>query len=168
MADQAHAAPNRQNIELYLAEVKWRRDDQIRRFGELERKLVTTFTLNVAMIAVLSATLQLSRSSGSLPVVFEYLTYSIGFLFCINIGTSAWAYRIGRLALKPNVSALSSNVFAYDFEMLGLWTASEMVAALQRNERYLKRRSIWTTFSLAMTTLTVIAVVGIGAAALAH
>lgn len=165
MADEE--APLR-SMELYLAEVRWRRDDQIRRFGELERKLVTTFTLNVAMIAVLSATLQLSGSTGSLPVVFEYLTYCIGFLFCINIGTSAWAYRIGRLALMPNVTTFGRNVLAYDLESLGLWTADEMVAALNTNEVYLRRRSFWTSFSLATTTFTVIAVVGAGAAALAH
>ncbi len=157
---------SRESMDLYLSEVRWRRDDQIRRLSELDRKLVTTFTLNVALIAVLSATLRLSPGGESLPSVVEFLIFAIGFLFCINIALSAWAYRVGELALMPNLLTLRSTSESYQPEIVALWTANEMLEALIRNEEFLKRRAFWTSLALGTTIFTVVAVIGVGAFAL--
>ena len=157
---------SRESMDLYLAEVRWRRDDQIRRLSELDRKLVTTFTLNVALIAVLSATLRLSPGGESFPSVFEFLIFAIGFLFCVNIALSAWAYRIGELAIMPNLLTLRSTSESYRSEIVALWTANEMLEALDRNESFLKRRAFWTSLALGTTTFTVVAVIGVGAFAI--
>ena len=152
--------------ELYLAEVRWRRGDQIRRLSELNQKLVTTFTLNVALIAVLSATLGLTQGNATLPSVIEYLIFAIGFLFCVNIALSAWAYRVGELEFMPNPRALRTTSESYQSELVAIWTANEMLESLERNESHLRRRAFWTSLALATTTLAVVAVIAVGALAI--
>lgn len=166
MVDEAQGEPALAGVELYLTEVRWRRDDQVRRLTELNQKLVTTFTLNVAMITVLSATLRLSSTASPLPTVFEYLIFSIGFLFCVNIGASAWAYRVGRLGLLPNIRALLDNLRSYEVVNISLWTANEMLRVLESNEQFLARRAFWTSLALVTTTFTLIVVIAVVAAAL--
>ena len=77
---------------MFLAEARWQRDDQSLRVSALNQKLVTTFTLNVAVVALFVASL---RFTGRLsPLVVDCLVYATIFLFIIGVGVAARAYAV--------------------------------------------------------------------------
>lgn len=82
MADDEHAE-RIANAGLLLDEARWRRDDQVRRTSELNSRLSTLFALNLAVLALLSASLRFG--SQPLPTVAEYLAYATLFTLLTNV-----------------------------------------------------------------------------------
>lgn len=94
---------------LFLAEARWQRDDQNRRVSALNRKLVTTFTLNVAVVVA-----SLRLTAGPLPLAVDCLFYSTIFLFVIGVLVAARAYAVATWYRRPDLERLRTHLAVYD------------------------------------------------------
>lgn len=160
----AESTEEDRRADLYLAEARWRRDDQSRRHDSLNQRLVTAFTLNVAVIAVLSAALRFGDPQ--FEAVVEYLVYATAFMFFINIGATAWGYRVGRGFRRPDLQRLREVAEQYSYAIMATWTGDEIRRALGENEKALRRKGQWVTVALVSSTLTVLMVAATAALAL--
>lgn len=150
-------------ISTFLNEVVWRREEQGRRLQEIYRKLVTTFTLNLALVAIISAAIRLGDSGEGIPVATLYLSYAIGVLFCINLTLTGIAYLPGSWNLAPDLDDLREVSRNYSATVVELWVAEEVVSVIKDNEELLGRLARRTTAAMVSTILTVMLLLGVGA-----
>ena len=119
---------------LYLEEARWRRDDQIRRSDALERKLVTAFTLNVAVIAIFGASLGIAGGPFSLAV--ECLVYSTVFLFVIGLGFATRADLGAAWNRAPDLDILQQLLGRFDDDTINVGLQTQSSSALRKMNRH--------------------------------
>ena len=141
---------------LFLAEARWQRDDQNRRVSALNRKLVTTFTLNVAVVAVFVASLRLT--AGPLPLVVDCLFYSTIFLFVVGVLVAARAYAVATWYRRPDLERLRTHLSVYDSSTMTAWVADEIVRALRENERLIDVKSARVQWAIGLAAVTAVLV----------
>ena len=146
---------------LFLAEARWQRDDQSLRVSALNQKLVTTFTLNVAVVALFVASLRFA--GGPLSLVVDCLVYSTIFLFVIGVGVAALAYAVAIWYRRPNLQLLREHLAVYDSATMALWVADEIVRALDENERLIDVKAGRVQWAIALAAATAV-MVGVTAA----
>ena len=127
----------------------------------LNQKLVTTFTLNVAVVALFVASLRFA--GGPLSLVVDYLVYSTIFLFMIGVAVSAHAYGVATWYRRPNLKLLREHLSVYDGSAMALWVADEIVRALDENERLIDVKAGRVQWAIALAAATAV-MVGVTAA----
>ena len=137
---------------LLLEEARWQRDEQLKRLAALDQKLTTTFTLNVAVVALFAASIGIAGER--LPLAAVYLFYSTIALFTLGVGASAWAYLETRRSVRPELSLLREHVSVYEGGIVATWIADEIMRGLAESEPLLdkKGRLVWWAVILAATT----------------
>ena len=160
MADEDRA-DNAATAELFLNEARWRRDDQVTQLAALERKLVTAFTLNVAVIALFSASLGIA--GGPFPLTVECMIYATIFLFIVGVAVSARAYLSTTWTLQPNLDHLSRLSEETESTRLTRWLATEIADGLTENEGALKAKTQLVALAVLLAASTA-AMVGATAA----
>ena len=160
MADEDRA-DEAATAALFLNEARWRRDDQVTQLAALERKLVTAFTLNVAVIALFSASLGIAV--GPFPLTVECMIYATIFLFIVGVAVSAGAYLSTAWTLRPDLDHLSRLSEETEPVTLTNWLATEIVSGLTENERVLKVKTQLVALSVLLAASTA-AMVGATAA----
>ena len=156
MADDLTSSPvaDPPRMELYLAEARWRRDDQVRRISVLNQKLVTTLTLNTAIVAVLGAVLALAEPEAPIAAVGTFVSTVV--LFAAVVGLSAMGYRGSRWMRRPDLITLRDHLVSYRHETVEEWTADEIVAALAANEPLVQRKGRLFSWALIFTVANAI------------
>ena len=146
---------------LLLAEARWQRDDQSWRVSALNQKLVTTFTLSVAVVALFVASLRFA--GGPSPLAVDCLVYATIFLFVGGVAVAARAYAVATWYRRPDLELLRRHLDVYDSSTMTVWVADEIVRALQENERLINIKSRRVQWAIVLATLTVV-MVGVTAA----
>ena len=159
MADED---PSGSNIMLYPTEVRWRRDDQIRRLTALEQKLVTAFTLNVAVIALFGASLGIA--GGPFPLIVECLVYVTVFLFTVGVIVSTRVYLSTRWSRTPDLDYFLRQLYDHEPKAMEEWLAEEITRGLADNEGALDTKSRDTGIAVLLAAGTAL-LVGVTAAA---
>lgn len=141
---------------LFLEEARWLRDDQNRRVAALNQKLVTTFTLNVAVVAVFVASLRLT--GGPLPLVVDCLFYSTIFLFVIGVIVAARAYAVSTWYRRPDLEQLREHLSVYDSSLMTAWVADEIILAWHENERLIDIKAARVQWAIRLAAATAVLV----------
>ena len=151
---------------LFLAEARWRRDDQNRRHDVLNQRLSTMFALNFAVLAILGASL--SFSDVVLPVYVESVAFATIFLLLVNIAILMWAFRVERLTRRPDLRVLLEVAVRSPAEVASEWYGKEIELALEANEQRLDNKSRLIATAMATSSFTVLMVAAVAALALHH
>ena len=157
MADEDRA-DNAAKAELFLNEARWRRDNQIDRLNALERKLVTAFTLNVAVVAVFSASLGIA--GGPFPLAAQCLLFVTIALFIVGIALSAYTYLSTAWSLTPSFDQLREVTGQLGPTLSSEWLAYEIMECAINNEQQLRRMGrlvSWAVFFAASTAILAVA-----------
>lgn len=143
---------------LLLEEAMWQRGDQLSRLSALDQKLTTTFTLNVAVIAVFAASI--SIAGGRLPLAVVCLFYSTVFLFTLGVGVSTKAYLETRRSVRPDLRLLRQHVSIYETPIAAAWIADEIIRGLEETESLIDKKGqlVWLAVLLATTTSVMVGV----------
>lgn len=141
---------------LFLEEARWLRDDQNRRVSVLNQKLVTTFTLNVAVVAVFVASLRLT--GGPLPLAVDCLFYSTIFLFVVGVIVAARAYAVSTWYRRPDLEQLREHLSVYDSSLMTAWVADEIVLAWRENERLIDIKAARVQWAIGLAAATAVLV----------
>lgn len=144
------------DMSLYLDEVRWRRDDQAGRSRSLDQKLATMFALNAVVLAVFAASISLS--SDALPPTATHLLYAAFAVFAVNVVLSALAYGVSAWNRRPALPALKLHLAHYEHDAMVEWTADEIQAEIESNERMIRRKSALVTLSIALSVATILLV----------
>ena len=128
---------------------RWRLEEQIDRVESLDRKLVGTFTLNSALIALLAVAATF-RGAGDREVVWGVLV-AVVVVFMINMACAYAAYRLRQWQLLPNLVRLQDVSDDYPEDIVRLWAAREMTTAYRQNEETLQKKAIWVRRAIALT-----------------
>lgn len=145
----------------YLTEVRWRRDDQIRRLTRLEQKLGTAFTLNVAVIALFGASLGIA--GGPFPLAVEILVYCTVSLFALGVVVSTRVYLSMRWSQTPDLQYFLAQLGSHDPEAMEEWLADEITRGIVDNESALDSKSKESAIALLLSAGTAV-LVGVTAA----
>lgn len=145
-----------QKTTLFLEEARWLRDDQNRRVAALNQKLVTTFTLNVAVVAVFVASLRLAGEP--LPLVVDCLFYSTIFLFVIGVIVAARAYAVSTWYRRPDLEQLREHLSVYDSSLMTAWVADEIILAWHENERLIDIKAARVQWAIRLAAATAVLV----------
>ena len=146
---------------LFLEEARCQRDDQNRRVSALNQKLVTTFTLNIAVVAVFVASLRLTGVP--LPLAVDCLFYSTIFLFVIGVLVAARAYAVATWYRRPDLDQLREHLSVYDSSTMTAWVADEIIRALHENERMIDVKATHVQLAIVSAAATAV-MVGVTAA----
>ena len=149
------------SIGLFLSEVRWRRDDQIQRLSVLEQKLVTAFTLNVAVMALFGAALGIA--GGPFPLSVQCLVFSTVFLFVVGLAVATSAYLNRGWYGMIDLRYFSDLLGKYDTTTLTEWYMAQVVSGIEANEIELVRLSRLTARAIQLSASTAV-MVGITAA----
>lgn len=141
---------------LFLEEARWLRDDQNRRVAALNQKLVTTFTLNVAVVAVFVASLRLT--GGPLPLVVDCLFYSTIFLFVVGVIVAARAYAVSTWYRRPDLEQLREHLSVYGSSLMTAWVADEIILAWHENERLIDIKAARVQWAIRLAAATAVLV----------
>ena len=146
-------------VTLYLAEARWRRDDQDRHHAALNQRLSTLFALNFAVLAILGASL--SFADLNLPAYVEGFAHATIFMLLVNIVLLMWAHRVDPLSRRPGLQALSKIEDDHSLPIAQRWYGREIELALETNERRLghKRRLIGSAMLTSSLTVLMVAAV---------
>lgn len=158
MADDV---PSPASTRLYLTEVRWRRDDQIRRLTRLEQKLATAFTLNVAVIALFGASLGIA--GGPFPLAVEVLVYLTVSLFSVGVAVSTRVYLGTRWSRTPDLDYFLAQLASHEAEVMEEWLADEITRGILDNESALDRKSKDIAIAVLLSAGTAV-LVGVTAA----
>lgn len=126
------------SVDLLVSIARARQDDQLRHAASLSNRVGGAFSLNAAAVALFGAALALSP--GTLSSHVWALFAADLFLFVVSL---VFAYRATWLDdwhVRPSLAALDTLVHqAADYE-IKLWTAREIMQALDDNERLLRKK----------------------------
>ena len=153
------------NSGILLEEARWRRDDQMRRTSEFNSRLSTLFTLNLAVLALLSASLRFGNQP--LPAEAEYLAYATLFTLLANVLVLMWTYRVDQELSRPDLSELGRIADHQEALRATSWTVREMRLALEEFDRHLKRKALWITWSMISTGVSMAFVAGVSGLSIA-
>ena len=142
-------------LSLYLDEARWRRDDQIGRVRNPDRKLATMFALNAAAIALFAAVLSFSLREGSAPTEVLGLSAAALLIFLINVGLSGYAYCASSWARRPDLPTLKAHLEQYGEEVMISWVADEINREIETNEEQVQQKATRVTWSIALSVLTI-------------
>lgn len=145
---------NDSDMRLYLEEVRWRRDDQIERSRSLDQKLATMFALNAVVLAVFAASISLSGSA--YPPAAKGLLYAAFAVFAANVVLSALAYGVSGWNRRPSLLTLRLHLGSYSEEAMIEWTANEIYAELESNERMVRRKAALVSLSISLSVTTIL------------
>lgn len=147
-------ADGNSDMRLYLEEARWRRDDQIERSRSLDQKLATMFALNAVVLAVFAASISLSSSA--YPAAAKGLLYAAFAVFAANVVLSALAYGVSGWNRRPRLFTLKSHLRDYSEDAMIEWTADEIYAELESNERMVRRKAVLVSLSLSLSVTTIL------------
>ncbi|MDE2896304.1 MAG: hypothetical protein OXN87_13040, partial [Chloroflexota bacterium] len=136
-----------------------------RRTSELNSRLSTLFALNLAVLALLSASLRFG--SQPLPAVAEYLAYATLFTLLMNVVVLLWTYRVDQRLTRPDLSELGQIADQQDSLRATSWSVGEIRVALEEVDRYLKRKALWVTWSMISTGVSVALVAAVSGLSIA-
>ena len=165
MANDVDDPQDVEKARLLLEEARWRRDDQVQRTSELNSRLGTLFTLNLAVMALLSASLRFGTQP--LPAAAEYLAYVTLFTLLANVLLLIWTYRVDQRLTRPELSELDRIADQLELRPAMLWNAREIRLALEEVDSYLKRKAFWVTWSIISTGVSVSLVAGVSGLSIA-
>ena len=156
MADETRSEEV-ERTSLYLAEARWRRDDQAERHESLNRRLNTLFALNFAVLAVLGASLQLGEQP--LPDFLDYFVFSTLFVLVCNILLLMFAYRVGKGSRRPDLEALKNLLDeSHSLVITIQWTVREIRKSMVVNEDQLKAKGKLISVAMISSGIAVIMV----------
>ena len=139
------------DMSLFLEETRWRRDDQIRRIAGLNQKLVTSLTLNLAIVGFLGAAMSLGRADLSTGAIAMFIVTVI--MFVVNCFISGWGYGGTTWSRRPDLLTLRRHLSSYDTDTMKEWAADEMGASIAVNEPRVRRKARYVAWSLGFTVL---------------
>ncbi len=141
-------------MSLYLEEARWLRSDQIHRIAGLNQKLVTSITLNAAIVGILGAALSLSHSG--LPTVASW-TYAAALgVFVLNCFVAAQGYSATAWSQRPDLPTLRQHLWSYGGDAMAQWTGDEIVRAIAANEPKVRSKARYVGRSLVLTLISAI------------
>ena len=131
------------SVAIFYELARWRLDEQIGRIESLDRKLIGTFTLNAALIALLSA--GFSFRSDPIPEPAWGLFFGIVAVFLLNVLCSFLAFRVRRWQILPQLDQLEVAASEYEYSVAQQWAALAMKKAYEINEGQLQEESALVT-----------------------
>ncbi len=129
--------------------------------SQLNQKLVTTFTLNVAVVALFAVSLSFTRPA--LPLVVDGFVYATIFVFIMGVFVAARAYSATAWYRRPALALLRRHLATYGAVIMTTWVADEIVRALEENERLIDVKAGRVNWAIGLATLTAV-MVGVTAA----
>ena len=129
--------------------------------SQLNQKLVTTFTLNVAVVALFAVSL--SFTGPALPLVVDCLVYATIFVFIMGVMVAARAYWATAWYRRPALALLRRHLATYGAVVMTTWVADEIVRALDENERLIDVKAGRVNWAIGLAALTAV-MVGVTAA----
>lgn len=136
----AEAALASDSVDLLVSIARARQDDQLRHAASLSNRVGAAFSLDAAAVALFGAALALS--SGALSGHVWALFAADLFLFVVSL---VFAYRATWLDdwhVRPSLTALDALVHQAADHEIKLWTAREIMQALDDNERLLLKKDV--------------------------
>lgn len=150
MADGLDSASEVESVdagEVYYDVALWQLQDQMSQIDALDRKLAAMFTLNAAVLALLSAGLALRTTD--LSTEAWAMLVAVVAIFGVNVVSSYMAYKARDWHLEPKLldmeavsqqSGVSANAARH-------WAAREMRLATARNKDQLSIKLRWLRIS---------------------
>ncbi len=88
-------------------------------------------------------------------------------MLIFNIGLLLWAYRVGQGSRRPDLDTLrdiTADVRSYEIAIL--WTAREILMAMDANEKRIFRKGHWITRAMFTSALAVLMVAAVASLSL--